>query len=74
MYFRCKPSYKVTFIKKNGERVQASGKEGDSLLDVVVNNNLDFDGYGNQKLLKNVPIYFTRILTSMIFQVLVKAH
>ncbi|KAK7602733.1 hypothetical protein V9T40_006707 [Parthenolecanium corni] len=43
---KCKPSYKVTFIKKNGERVQASGKEGDSLLDVVVNNNLDFDGYG----------------------------
>lgn len=46
LYFRCKPSYQVTFIRKDGERITASGKEGDSLLDVVVNNNLDFDGYG----------------------------
>lgn len=38
--------YEVTFIKKNGEKIKAKGKEGDSLLDVVVNNNLDFDGYG----------------------------
>jgi len=38
--------YKVTFIKANGDRVTGKGKEGDSLLDVVVNNNLDFDGFG----------------------------
>uniref|UniRef100_A0A1B6H3P3 2Fe-2S ferredoxin-type domain-containing protein n=1 Tax=Cuerna arida TaxID=1464854 RepID=A0A1B6H3P3_9HEMI len=38
--------YKVTFIKANGDRITAKGKEGDSLLDVVVNNNLDFDGFG----------------------------
>lgn len=38
--------YEVTFIKKNGDRIRAKGKEGDSLLDVVVNNSLDFDGYG----------------------------
>uniref|UniRef100_A0A1B6DTW3 2Fe-2S ferredoxin-type domain-containing protein n=1 Tax=Clastoptera arizonana TaxID=38151 RepID=A0A1B6DTW3_9HEMI len=38
--------YKVTFVKANGEKVTAKGKEGDSLLDVVVNNNLDFDGFG----------------------------
>ncbi|KAM7249502.1 hypothetical protein ACFE04_016278 [Oxalis oulophora] len=44
--YSCKPSYQVTFIRKDGERITASGKEGDSLLDVVVNNNLDFDGYG----------------------------
>ncbi|KAL1455201.1 hypothetical protein WDU94_009312 [Cyamophila willieti] len=37
---------KVTFKKFNGEQVTVSGKEGDSLLDVVVNNNLDFDGFG----------------------------
>ncbi|XP_054271189.1 uncharacterized protein LOC128991928 [Macrosteles quadrilineatus] len=38
--------FKVTFIKANGDRVTSKGKEGDSLLDVVVNNNLDFDGFG----------------------------
>lgn len=37
---------KVTFIKANGERITAKGKLGDTLLDVVVNNSLDFDGYG----------------------------
>ncbi|XP_050436645.1 adrenodoxin-like protein 2, mitochondrial isoform X2 [Adelges cooleyi] len=37
---------KVTFCKANGDRVTAEGKKGDSLLDVIVNNNLDFDGYG----------------------------
>ncbi|XP_065209983.1 adrenodoxin-like protein 2, mitochondrial [Planococcus citri] len=39
-------TYEVTFVKRNGDRIKASGKEGDSLLDVVVNNNLDFDGFG----------------------------
>ncbi|VVC25933.1 Hypothetical protein CINCED_3A009800 [Cinara cedri] len=37
---------KVTFNKANGEKVTAEGKKGDSLLDVIVNNNLDFDGFG----------------------------
>lgn len=37
---------KVTFIRPNGERIEAKAKPGDSLLDVVVNNSLDFDGYG----------------------------
>lgn len=36
----------VTFVKANGERIQAKGKIGDSLLDVVVNNNIDLDGFG----------------------------
>lgn len=36
----------VTFVKANGERIKAKGKIGDSLLDVVVNNNVDLDGYG----------------------------
>lgn len=36
----------VTFIKANGERIKAKGKVGDSLLDVVVNNNVDLDGFG----------------------------
>lgn len=37
---------RVTFIRASGEKVAATGKVGDSLLDVVVNSNLDFDGFG----------------------------
>lgn len=36
----------VTFVKANGQRIKAKGKVGDSLLDVVVNNNIDLDGFG----------------------------
>lgn len=36
----------VTFVRSNGERIKAKGKIGDSLLDVVVNNQLDLDGFG----------------------------
>uniref|UniRef100_A0A2M4C260 Putative ferredoxin n=1 Tax=Anopheles marajoara TaxID=58244 RepID=A0A2M4C260_9DIPT len=36
----------ITFIRANGERIKTKGKVGDSLLDVVVNNNIDFDGFG----------------------------
>lgn len=36
----------VTFIKANGERIKAKGKVGESLLDVVVNNSVDLDGFG----------------------------
>jgi ferredoxin len=36
----------VTFIRANGERIKATGKEGDSLLDIVVNNSVDLEGYG----------------------------
>lgn len=45
-FYRSPQTYEVTFIKKNGDRIKSSGKAGDSLLDVVVNNNLDIDGYG----------------------------
>lgn len=36
----------VTFIRANGDRLPATGKVGDNLLDVVVNNNIDLDGFG----------------------------
>ncbi|XP_064540045.1 adrenodoxin-like protein 2, mitochondrial [Drosophila montana] len=36
----------VTFVRASGERIKSSGKVGDSLLDVVVNNNVDLDGFG----------------------------
>lgn len=39
-------SVKLTFIRANGERIETKGKIGDSLLDVVVNNNIDLDGFG----------------------------
>ncbi|RZF39927.1 hypothetical protein LSTR_LSTR002330 [Laodelphax striatellus] len=39
-------TFEITFIRPNGEKVVGKGKEGDSLLDVVNNNDLDLDGYG----------------------------
>lgn len=36
----------LTFVKANGERIKVKGKVGDSLLDVVVNNDIDLDGFG----------------------------
>nr|CAI5855121.1 unnamed protein product [Callosobruchus analis] len=41
-----KKEVQVTFIKANGEKIKAKGKLGDTLLDVVVNNNIDLDGFG----------------------------
>lgn len=42
----------VTFIRPNGDKIKAKGKEGDSLLDIVVSNNVDLDGFGecNKKI------------------------
>ncbi|KAL1491166.1 hypothetical protein ABEB36_011806 [Hypothenemus hampei] len=36
----------ITFVKANGSRIKTKGKIGDSLLDVVVNNNIDLEGFG----------------------------
>ncbi|EDW50467.1 adrenodoxin-like protein 2, mitochondrial [Drosophila sechellia] len=36
----------ITFVRANGDKIKTSGKVGDSLLDVVVNNNVDLDGFG----------------------------
>ncbi|KYQ50892.1 Adrenodoxin, mitochondrial [Trachymyrmex zeteki] len=36
----------VTFVKANGERIKAKGEIGNSILDIVVNNDLELDGYG----------------------------
>lgn len=33
-------------MKANGDKIKAKGKIGDSLLDVVVNNSIDLDGFG----------------------------
>lgn len=34
------------FINRDGERLTAAAKEGESLLDVVTKQNLDIEGYG----------------------------
>lgn len=36
----------VTFVRANGEKIKAKGKVGDSLLDVIVDNAIDLDGFG----------------------------
>lgn len=36
----------VHFINRDGEKVTAKGSLGDSLLDIVINEDLDFDGFG----------------------------
>lgn len=36
----------VTFEKADGTSYTVQGKEGDNLLDVAVNNDLDLDGFG----------------------------
>lgn len=41
-----KKEVQVTFLKANGEKIVTKGKIGDSILDVVVNNDIDLDGFG----------------------------
>ncbi|CAH2062419.1 unnamed protein product, partial [Iphiclides podalirius] len=37
---------KVTFVLNDGKRLQTEANVGDSLLDVVVNNDLNIEGFG----------------------------
>ncbi|XP_004927445.1 adrenodoxin [Bombyx mori] len=37
---------KVCFVLNDGKRLEAEAKIGDTLLDVVVNNDLNIEGYG----------------------------
>uniref|UniRef100_G1TEI2 Adrenal ferredoxin n=1 Tax=Oryctolagus cuniculus TaxID=9986 RepID=G1TEI2_RABIT len=46
MTARSEDKVTVHFINRDGETLTAKGKVGDSLLDVVVENNLDIDGFG----------------------------
>ena len=36
----------VTFVRTSGQKLEAKGKAGDNLLDIIVDNNVDVDGYG----------------------------
>lgn len=44
--FRSDNKVTVHFINRDGETITAKGSPGDSLLDVVINEDLDFDGFG----------------------------
>ncbi|MCL4122064.1 UNVERIFIED_CONTAM: hypothetical protein GTU68_057147 [Idotea baltica] len=37
----------VTFVKPDGEKIKAKGKEGDTLLDIITNNNIEIFGFGS---------------------------
>jgi len=41
-----KKEFDVTFVRESGEKIKAKGKVGDSLFDVIVNNDIDIDGFG----------------------------
>jgi len=36
----------VTFVFPDGSKTEAKGKEGDNLLDIVINENVEIDGFG----------------------------
>lgn len=36
----------MTFIKAGGQKLVAYGRKNENLLDVVINNHLDIDGFG----------------------------
>lgn len=38
----------VHFINRDGEKISVKASPGDTLLDVVINEDLDFDGFGTR--------------------------
>lgn len=36
----------MTFVKASGERIEANGKVGENLLDIVQNNEIHLEGFG----------------------------
>lgn len=40
----------VHFVNRDGEKITVKGSPGDSLLDVVINEDLDIDGFGTLAL------------------------
>uniref|UniRef100_W5MXR0 Ferredoxin 1 n=1 Tax=Lepisosteus oculatus TaxID=7918 RepID=W5MXR0_LEPOC len=43
---RAEDKVTVHFVNRDGEKITVQGNTGDSLLDVVIDKNLDFDGFG----------------------------
>ena len=46
--FRSDNKVTVHFINRDGEKITVKGSPGDSLLDLVINEDLDFDGFGTK--------------------------
>lgn len=46
VFVRSENKVTVHFINRDGEKITVKGSPGDSLLDVVINEDLDFDGFG----------------------------
>jgi len=38
--------YEVTYVIEDGESITVPAKEGDNLLDIAINNNVEIDGFG----------------------------
>jgi len=43
---KSKANIRVTFIRNDGKHLEGMAKEGDNLLDVIINNDIDLDGFG----------------------------
>ncbi|KAJ8352615.1 hypothetical protein SKAU_G00240910 [Synaphobranchus kaupii] len=46
MTVRSENKITINFINRDGEKLTVKGSPGDSLLDVVIDQNLDIDGFG----------------------------
>lgn len=46
LFVRSNNKVTVNFINRDGEKISVKGSPGDSLLDIVINEDLDFDGFG----------------------------
>lgn len=54
----------VHFINRDGEKITVKGSPGESLLDVVVNEDLDIDGFG----MYTQSVLFKMFLTAVVFR------
>ena len=45
-FLRRKEDISVTYVFPDGAKVPAKGKEGDNLLDIAINNDVEIDGFG----------------------------
>ncbi|XP_056640163.1 adrenodoxin-like protein 2, mitochondrial [Diorhabda carinulata] len=41
-----KKEIEITFVKANGTKIKTKAKVGENILDVVINNHIDIDGFG----------------------------
>lgn len=46
LFYRTESKVTVNFINRDGEKITVKGSPGDTLLDVIVDQDLDFDGFG----------------------------